>query len=395
MELGGYNLRSFLGNEPLDPRTSLCTESLGVHMNPHESKAPSNGGSSLPELSLCGWVQEGVSQTLESAGRELNPEQLRPALEAQVSHEEELLAVPGVVAVGTGVAETGDIPAIHVFFNVTAAGAMRPEQRSRSASTAFLSKSWRPTRLSRSTAARITEGSFLSRCPWGYRRGMTTAALQELWGSESTGLGIPMRVGYITNNHVAAAGGANLCPNRAPLGEDQFQPGLFDTLCEVRNSLHWGAHREFIPIVFGGGANEVDAAFVRSDRTQVNKRILDIGRPSPSILSPRVGQTVQKSGRTTGYTKGQVNTINATVFVDYGPCGSARFVSQAIITRVVVDSRSSQRQRIPGSPVLTLGTDEANRFKPVGLLFAGSSSFTVINPIEFVLDSLGVQIDTQ
>ena len=205
--------------------------------------------------------------------------------------------------------------------------------------------------------------------------------------------GSASNVGYLTNNHVAAAGGANLCPNRAPLGEDQFQPGLLDTGCAV-TLPSIGDLNQFIPIVFGGAANQVDAAFVKSTRSKVGKTILDIGNPSPIVLSPSVGQTVQKSGRTTGYTKGRVNTINATVQVAYGSCGVARFVNQAIITACCGFSQFSAAGD-SGSPVLSFARDGANRFKPVGLLFAGSSTFTVINSLATVLSRLGVQIDTQ
>ena len=50
-------------------------------------------------------------------------ERLGPALAAQKSHEEHLFALPGVVAVGAGLAEPGEEPTLDVFLNVNAPGA--------------------------------------------------------------------------------------------------------------------------------------------------------------------------------------------------------------------------------------------------------------------------------
>jgi hypothetical protein len=149
---------------------------------------------------------------------------------------------------------------------------------------------------------------------------------------------------------------------------------------------------QFVPIIFGGGfENTVDAAFVLSSRTLVNKTILDIGNPSSSILDPALNMPVQKSGRTTGKTFGTITGINATVTVGYGAaCGSAKFVNQMIITPGGFSAAGDS-----GSLILhrTL-KDSWNRFRPVGLLFAGSSTSTVGNQISDVLGALSSVIDT-
>ena len=46
-----------------------------------------------------------------------------------------------------------------------------------------------------------------------------------------------------------------------------------------------------------------------------------------------------------------------------------------------------------GSLIVTYDPDNANEKKPVGLLFAGSSTHTIANPIDLVLDRFGVTID--
>jgi hypothetical protein len=146
-----------------------------------------------------------------------------------------------------------------------------------------------------------------------------------------------------------------------------------------------------IPVIMGGSfQNTVDAAFVTSTRSLVSKRILDIGNPSPTGQEPAVGLGVRKSGRTTGFTTGTIQTINTTVNVNYGSgCGTGRFVGQVVITPGAFSDPGDSGSLILG------GLDSANRRRPVGLLFAGSSTITVANRIADVLEALHVQVDTQ
>jgi hypothetical protein len=139
----------------------------------------------------------------------------------------------------------------------------------------------------------------------------------------------------------------------------------------------------------GSFQNTVDAAFVQSSRARVNKTILDIGNPSPTIIEPVIGASVRKSGRTTGLTTGTINTINTSINVGYTSCGTARFVGQIIITPGSFSAAGDS-----GSPILRNVWDSAGRRRPVGLLFAGSSTLTVANRIGDVLGALHSQIDT-
>jgi len=95
---------------------------------------------------------------------------------------------------------------------------------------------------------------------------------------------------------------------------------------------------------------------------------------------------VQKYGRTTGHTVGRVTGINATLNVNYRT-GTARFTGQ-----IVISGEGFSTGGDSGSLVVTKGLLMADR-RPVGLLFAGSNTNTVANPIELVLDRFGVTID--
>jgi hypothetical protein len=89
---------------------------------------------------------------------------------------------------------------------------------------------------------------------------------------------------------------------------------------------------------------------------------------------------VKKSGRTTGYTEGRIVQVDVTSQVAYGP-GQATFHGQLMASAMSAPGDS-------GSAVL----DAENYI--VGLLFAGSDSATLINPIHPVLQVLDVNIVT-
>ena len=99
---------------------------------------------------------------------------------------------------------------------------------------------------------------------------------------------------------------------------------------------------------------------------------------------------VQKYGRTTGPTTGEITGLNATVKVRYDS-GVARFVGQIIIGPGTFSGPGDS-----GSLIVTdYPDDDTKDKKPVGLLFAGSSYVTIANPIVLVLSRFGVTVDDQ
>jgi len=121
--------------------------------------------------------------------------------------------------------------------------------------------------------------------------------------------------------------------------------------------------------------NRVDAAVALPiDSVEVLDEILDIGvvgGTAPAWL----GMPVRKSGRTTGFTTGQITVLEATVIIKYGD-RSARFEGQ-IITGSMSKPGDSGSLLVAGDSLLA-----------VGLLFAGSDQVTIYNPIHDVLDNL-------
>ena len=99
---------------------------------------------------------------------------------------------------------------------------------------------------------------------------------------------------------------------------------------------------------------------------------------------------VKKCGRTTGCKKGQVYAIDATVNVEYRVGLVTRFCNQIIITPGSFSDGGDS-----GSLVVADSKQETqDDLKPVGLLYAGSSRYTISNSIDRVLDELGTQLGT-
>ena len=94
---------------------------------------------------------------------------------------------------------------------------------------------------------------------------------------------------------------------------------------------------------------------------------------------------VMKYGRTTGFTSGTVDSVDAIVNVGYDS-GTARFIGQIIIRPGKFSAGGDS-----GSLIVVDGGAEGRR--PVGLLFAGSKTVTIANPIAPILQRFGATIE--
>jgi hypothetical protein len=187
--------------------------------------------------------------------------------------------------------------------------------------------------------------------------------------------GEPRRYYILSNNHVLAAS------NRASIGHPILQPGRADGGTYPQDVI--GRLTRFQPIRFIKGSNApcnyVDAAIAEVPFHVLDRDIYWSGYPRSIYQPARVGMYVKKTGRTTSFTTGRITVLNATVNVNYGSGNVGRFCRQIVTTDMSAGGDS-------GSLVL----DFEN--KPVGLLFAGSSSATILNPIHYVQSALGVRV---
>jgi hypothetical protein len=211
----------------------------------------------------------------------------------------------------------------------------------------------------------------------------------------------------LSNNHVLAA------ENAAAIGDPILQPGPYDGGSDPDDRI--AVLEGFVPIRFlstepsdctvartvavlanafaylvGSGTrllavrlleeeNRVDAALARPvNPADLSAEILELGTIR-AIGSAGLGTPVRKSGRTTGLTSDEILQVDVTADITYGAGRTARFTDQIMAGAMSGGGDS-------GSAVL----DTDNNL--VGLLFAGSDTTTVINPIGHVVDALGIEL---
>ncbi len=184
----------------------------------------------------------------------------------------------------------------------------------------------------------------------------------------------------LSNNHVLGRSGG------ATAGEDVSQPGMIDANCQVTTVV--GDFTTAAPL--GGGSN-VDAAIAQLRLAQMDPTgfIEDIGIPTKAVVAPTVGMSVAKSGRTTGFTTGNIQSVNTSVSVQYQQsCGSGKKFTVSYTGQIVITPGSFSAGGDSGSLIVT----NNSAHNPVGLLFAGSSSSTIANPAGLVLTRLSTAL---
>jgi hypothetical protein len=212
----------------------------------------------------------------------------------------------------------------------------------------------------------------------------------------------------LSNNHVLAnsndgqIGDAILQPGVADGGQEatdtiahltRFSPLQFAVApasCSIAKAVAWlgnslarglgSKHRLQAYYTDPEASNAVDAAVAAPvDPASVTPEILEIGAVA-GTRAAELGMSVRKSGRTTGFTMGQISVLDATVTVGYGTGKKARFDGQ------IISSPMSQ----PGDSGSLLVVGDS--MQAVGLLFAGSDQATIFNPIDKVLEALQVDL---
>jgi len=306
---------------------------------------------------------------------------LRGALAVQLRHSHALLEIPGVV--GTAVTGLPD----------RRAGMLILAERSGIAGLPQVLDGVPVTVLVTGRIMALSDPTQRQRpAPAGFSVGHPSITAGTIGARVRDALG---RVYILSNNHVLANS------NNASLGDAAYQPGPFDggTAADQIATL-----TDFQTITFTGASNTMDAAIALSSTAVLDNAVPSddgYGMPNSTIYGDAngdglfddrnalLGLNVQKYGRTTRLTHGQITGVNATVTVCYEVSGfsctkTARFVDQLIISPGTFSGGGDS-----GSLIVT---DDAN-LNPVGLLFAGSSTVTIANRIDLVLNRFGVAID--
>jgi hypothetical protein len=173
----------------------------------------------------------------------------------------------------------------------------------------------------------------------------------------------------------------------AQAGDPVVQPGLIDVSCTAANAQNVAS----LSGIKSLPSSNVDCAIasVISGQVRTDGSILEVGTISASTVGASVGQAVKKSGRTTGLSRSTISGLNATVSVQYeNECAGGVAFTKTFTGQIVVKNRGSRFLNSGDSGSLMV-EDAATNPRAVGLLFAGSSTSAIANPIGQVLSFLG------
>lgn len=189
----------------------------------------------------------------------------------------------------------------------------------------------------------------------------------------------------LSNNHVWAAMNSGAPGDVAMIGDPIVQPGLGDHVpaCEMDPLDIIGFLADYEPYDLTG-VNVMDAALMSTTPAFLNGCTPDDGYGFPSsdvLASPYLGLEVQKSGRTTLYTRGQIIALNVAA-----PIGGTTYFENMI--EIWDEDTLFGGPGDSGSLIVTFPDK-----RPVALLFAGGGSITLGNPIIPVLERFNVIVD--
>ena len=309
-----------------------------------------------------------------------DPSDVAAAIAAQARANPGLLRMPGVIGTAVGLTPGGKAR-IRIFLE--GAGGAFPESIDGIPVT---------VEVSGRIMARSNPVLKMRPAPLGFSVGHPAITAGSIGGRVADGSG---NVFLLSNNHVLANS------NDASIGDAELQPGPYDggTSADQVGTLF-----AFQPIDFSGGNNTIDAAIALTTRDNTgNGTPTDdaYGLPNSAIFgdanndgvfdnkSALLGVNVQKYGRTTQLTKGQITGINGTLSICYEVVFIFCVKSATYVDQFIIEPGSFSGGGDSGSLIVT---DDANK-NPVALLFAGSDAETIGNRIDLVLNRFGVHMD--
>jgi hypothetical protein len=223
-----------------------------------------------------------------------------------------------------------------------------------------------------------TSGGWSKDLANGYCCGGTLGSLVQIGSSQ-----------YILSNYhvfesdIVSGGNNTVATNGDPI----IQPGLIDVNCNVSGaqSVATLVKKSSLP------NSNVDCSVgkIVSGMVRTDGAILEIGTISHSTVGASINQAVKKSGRTTGLTRSSIAGLNATISVTYdNECAGGTAFTKTFTGQIVIANRGSKFLNSGDSGSLMV-EDIATNPRAVGLLFAGSSTDAIANPINEVLGFLG------
>jgi hypothetical protein len=194
----------------------------------------------------------------------------------------------------------------------------------------------------------------------------------------------------LSNNHVLARS------DSASIGDSIIQPGLIDANCSATGTTTVGNLTQYVNLEASG--NNVDAAIAQvvSGTVDTSGNILalgatatgstpDAGPPHAGTgIAASIGESVAKSGRSSSLTCSSVGAIEIQTSVSYQKgCNTGSTFSVTYTGQISVSGGSFSAAGDSGSLIV-----DQNTADPVALLYGGSDTDTVGNPIGDVLAAL-------
>jgi len=218
-------------------------------------------------------------------------------------------------------------------------------------------------------------------------------------GSLLTNNATPPALVILSNNHVLGLsdGGA--------VGQEVTQPGVIETNCSLTGTINVATVTNILNLQtqpIPAFPVDVTTAQITSGQVDTTGNILELGalngsnvpQPAPpaggSGITTAAGKLLAKSGRTTGLTCAAVDSIDTSMDIPVGysiGCATATSFTVTYNDEVVVGNMTNGQNFIGDGDSGSLAVDEATA-QPVALMFAGSDTDAVGNPVADVLNAL-------
>jgi len=194
----------------------------------------------------------------------------------------------------------------------------------------------------------------------------------------------------LSNNHVLARS------DSAQIGDAIIQPGLTDSNCSTSGTTTVGNLTQFVNLQTTGTNVDAAIAQIAAGTVDTSGNILSLGStstggtPDPGPphagngVTASIGEEVAKSGRTSGLTCSTVDAINVITAVSYQTgCNTGSTFSMTYTGQVSISGGTFSASGDSGSLIV-----DQNTADPVALLYGGSDTDTVGNPVADVLSAL-------
>jgi len=188
----------------------------------------------------------------------------------------------------------------------------------------------------------------------------------------------------LSNNHVLNKS------DQGAVGDPISQPGLADSNCGTSPIRTVAMMSQAAPLKTGTGAVDAAIAQIVPGQVDTSGTILDLAasgqpaQPSATTGKAAISQVVAKSGDATGLTCANVTAIDTAVQVMYQTqCQGGTEFTVLFDNQVSIGGGSFSNSGDSGSLIV-----DSSNARPVALLYAGSSTGTVGNPIQDVYNAL-------